>query len=39
VIASSTAAVENLQTEREKIEEALEDVGIHFEPTQFKTSQ
>jgi cation diffusion facilitator family transporter len=35
----SNAAVENLQTEREKIEEALEDIGIHFDPTELKTSQ
>ena len=27
----SNAAVENLQTERENIEEALEDIGIHYE--------
>jgi predicted Fe-Mo cluster-binding NifX family protein len=35
----SNAAVENLQTEREKIEEALEDIGLHLDPAQFKTSQ
>ena len=35
----SNAAVENLQTEREKIEEALEDIGIHFDPAELKTSQ
>ena len=35
----SNAAVENLQSEREKIEEALEDIGIHFELTELKTSQ
>jgi cation diffusion facilitator family transporter len=34
----SNAAVENLQTEREKIEEALEDIGIHFDPAELKTS-
>jgi cation diffusion facilitator family transporter len=35
----SNAAVENLQTEREKIEEALEDIGIHFDPAELTTSQ
>ena len=35
----SNAAVENLQTDREKIEEALEDIGIHFDPAELKTSQ
>jgi predicted Fe-Mo cluster-binding NifX family protein len=35
----SNAAVENLQTEKEKIEEALEDIGIHFDPAELKTSQ
>ena len=34
----SNAAVENFQSEREKIEEALEDIGIHFDPTELKTS-
>ncbi len=35
----SNAAVENFQTEREKIEEALEDIGIHFDPAELTTSQ
>ena len=35
----SNAAVENLQSEREKIEEALEDIGIYFDPAELKTAQ
>lgn len=35
----SNAAVENLQSDRETIEEALADTGIHFDPTDFKTSK
>ncbi|MGD8948980.1 MAG: cation diffusion facilitator family transporter [Desulfobacterales bacterium] len=34
----SNAAVENLQSGRENIEEALEDIGIHFDPAEIKTS-
>ena len=34
----SNAAVENFQSEREKIEEALEDIGIHFDPAEVTTS-
>jgi hypothetical protein len=33
----SNAAFENLQTERERMEEALEDIGIHFDPSELKT--
>jgi predicted Fe-Mo cluster-binding NifX family protein len=35
----SNAAVENLQSERENIEEALKDIGIHFDPAEIKTLQ
>ena len=35
----SNAAVENLQSEREKIEVALEDIGIHFDPAELKILQ
>ena len=35
----ANAAVENLQTERKKIEEALEDIGINFDPAELTTSQ
>ena len=35
----SNAAVENLLSEREKIEEALKDIGIHFDPAELKISQ
>ncbi len=34
----SNAAVENLQSERKTIEEALADIGIHFDPAELKTS-
>jgi predicted Fe-Mo cluster-binding NifX family protein len=34
----SNAAVETLQSDREKIEEALEDSGIHFDHAELKTS-
>ena len=35
----SNAAVENFQSERENIEEALKDIGIHFDPAEIKTLQ
>ncbi len=35
----SNAAVENLQSDRETIEEALADTGIHFDPADLKNSK
>jgi len=35
----SNAAVENLQSERETIEEALAEIGIHFNPAEIKITQ
>lgn len=32
----TNAAVENLQSERKSIEEALGDIGIHFDPAKLK---
>ena len=34
----SNAAVENLQTESESIDEALDEIGIHFDPAEIKNS-
>jgi len=34
----SNAAVENLQSERETIEETLTDIGIHFDPADLKNN-
>lgn len=35
----SNAAVENMQTEKEIAGEALDEIGIHFNPAEIKTSK
>ena len=35
----SNAAVDNLQTESKSIEEALDEIGIHYNPAEIRTTQ